>query len=152
VLGGNSGCFLNTFYKYNHPTNTWSTLANYPGVGRGNTVLMVINGRVFAGMGRDWLCTIGNFNDFSEYLPVANNWVAKANYNGTAGYTFGYFVLGDYGYVIDQNLDVNRYDPVMNTWTRLACKCPIIPDFVGVANGKAYVISTSGQGTYEFTP
>jgi len=113
---------------------------------------MVINGRVFAGMGRDWACNVANFNDFREYLPQGNNWVSKANYIGMPGYTLGYFVLGDYGYVIDQNLDINRYDPVMNTWTRLQCKCPIVPDAVGVVNGKAYVISTRGQGTYEFTP
>jgi N-acetylneuraminic acid mutarotase len=79
---------------------------------------------------------------------------------GQAGQPLAYWAIGNYGYVIDRQNRVYRYDPAAGaggTWSQLSLSCPfpgVQSSFavVLVINGKAYIVNTVNQETWEFTP
>lgn len=157
VLGGKTadgttcGEYTGVLRRFMPATGTWTTLASLTDA-RGNPTLMRINGRIFGGLGNKWTGCPTNYNDWYEYNIAANTWTAKANYPGTAGPAAGYFVIGSYGYVVDANRYIWRYDPATDSWAQQNCRAPIVPAFAVAIGGKGYLLNTSNGQLWEYTP
>lgn len=150
----------NDFWEYDPGTDTWTQKASLPAVGRRDAVGFAIGTKGYVGTGIDapesWLGN--NLNDWWEYNPVTNTWLARATYPGSPSYGGIYFgcgfVIGNYGYVLggkqaasNYTNNLYRFDPATNTWstmnqfpggTRYAMSAFSV-------NGKAY----AGLGTDE---
>lgn len=64
---GSNQIKLNTVYKYNSITDSWSLQAPFPGAGRSGMQAFVINGHVYAGTGLGLASAY--YNDWYEYVP-----------------------------------------------------------------------------------
>ena len=162
-IGGRTGddccpCDINgTLQRYIASTNTWTTLGNIPNGGRGYLAIMKIKGKLYMGLGRSWVGCIYDRNDWYEFDESTNTWITKATYPGTPGQKFAYFSLGDYGYVVDNNKTIYRYDPDNDSWSAMPCPAPFSSNSVNLnyavaLNGKAYFIDLNNGNTYEWTP
>lgn len=150
----------NDFWEYDPGTDSWTQKASLPAVGRRDAVGFAIGNKGYVGTGIDapesWIGN--NLNDWWEYNPVTNTWLARATYPGSPSYGGVYFACGfvanGYGYVLggkqassNYTNNLYRFDPVLNSWTQMT-------QFPGgtryamsafVVNGKAY----AGLGTDE---
>jgi N-acetylneuraminic acid mutarotase len=161
-LGRNNGCNVTDFLRYNHGTDTWTAMAAFPGTQQGWNAAFHINGMLYVGVGESWMGCVGNatYNSFYRYNPATNTWSTMTAFPGQAGQPLAYWAIGNYGYVIDRQNRVYRYDPAAGaggTWSQLSLSCPfpgVQSSFavVLVINGKAYIVNTVNQETWEFTP
>lgn len=126
-ISGPTGTTLKDFWRYNPSTNSWSTVADFPGAG-GNGVYFATG---FAVGGKGYLCggkTGPNLysSQLWEYKPSNNQWIQRANFPGGLRYQLLSFVVGNKAYVgmgTDQNIfkkDVYCYDPGANSWQTIA--------------------------------
>ena len=154
IAGGysfSSGVSLNTLYKFVPSTNTWSTLAPFPGSGAIMTsaVYYPTTNKLYVFGGEDAV-SAQNFNDTRIYDVASNTWSAGAPMPdvrsfAVSGYNPGngkiYVVSGYNTGTVDSAQDTTwEYDPVANSW---AVKAPI-PHAVGgagaaIINGHMYV-------------
>jgi N-acetylneuraminic acid mutarotase len=145
-VSGPTGNTLKDFWRYNPSTNSWSTVADFPGAG-GNGVYFATG---FAAGGKGYLCggkTGPNLysNQLWEYKPSNNQWIQRANFPGGVRYQMLSFVVGNKAYVgmgIDQNIfkkDVYCYDPGANNWQTIA-------PFPGYERGSASTFSLEERG------
>jgi len=150
----------NDFWEYDPGTDCWTQKASLPAAGRRDAVGFAIGTKGYVGTGIDspesWLGN--NQNDWWEYNPVTNTWLARATYPGSASYGGVYFatgfVINGYGYVVGGKQSASnytdnlyRFDPVTNSWAVMA-PFPNNPRYAMSAftvNGKGYV----GLGTDE---
>lgn len=73
----NSGIYKNELYEYSPQTDSWSTLTNFPGVGRTYSGLAILNNKLVSFAGRD---SLGNsYNDLWEYSLNSNSWSLSVN-------------------------------------------------------------------------
>ena len=126
-ISGPIGTTLKDFWRYNPSTNSWSTVADFPGAG-GNGVYFATG---FSVGGKGYLCggkTGASLysNQLWEYKPSNNQWIQRANFPGGVRYQMLSFVVGNKAYVgmgTDQNIfkkDVYCYDPGANNWQSIA--------------------------------
>ncbi len=145
-ISGPTGTTLKDFWRYNPSTNSWSTVADFPGAG-GNGVYFATG---FAVGGKGYLCggkTGPNLysNQLWEYKPSNNQWIQRANFPGGVRYQMLSFVVGNKAYVgmgTDQNIfkkDVYCYDPGANNWQTIA-------PFPGYERGSASTFSLEDRG------
>jgi N-acetylneuraminic acid mutarotase len=143
----------NDLWRYDPVFDVWSQMMTLPASTRRNASATTIGDKGYVGMGADssvaFMGTIRD--DWWEYDPVANGWTQKANYPGgydvlnNTGLQGIYFAtafnIGTKGYVCGGKMgsdsygtDLWEYDPVLDSWTRLA-------DFPG---GDRYQMSSFG--------
>lgn len=67
----------NNVYAFNGTTNTWSTVASFPGADRRAQCAFAANGKGYLGMGAGVFS--GVFGDWWEYDPVADSWTQVAD-------------------------------------------------------------------------
>lgn len=121
------GSTLSDFWRYDPSTNSWSSIANYPG-GFGNGVYFATG---FGVGGKGYVCggKLGSNNyisQFWEYNPVTNNWTQKANFPGGVRYQLCSFVVNNSAFVglgTDNDMyrnDFYEYKPSTNQWIQRA--------------------------------
>lgn len=130
-----------SFYKFDSVTNTWTTIAAFPGPARRGAFGMTVGSRAYVGMG---IAQNGNaLNDIWEYDPAGNTWTQKINFPGT-GRAFsvtgevngkGYLATG-LAYMQFFN-DLWEYAPQTDTWT-------FKPGFSGGYRFQASAFSVNG--------
>lgn len=93
-LNSSNGAF-NEVWAFNSASNTFSAKSPIPGPARHSLCAFEMNGKGFAGNGRD----NNYFNDFYEYDPIGDTWSAIPSFPGlTLGYTVC-FTIGNGGYI-----------------------------------------------------
>lgn len=122
--GANS---LNDFWKYNSMTNTWTSVAPYPGAsGMGvyfaTGFAIDSKGYVCGGkQGPNWYS-----NQLWEYKPTLNQWTQLANFPGGVRYQLASFTIDYKAYVglgADQDMyrdDMWAFDATTNQWSTSA--------------------------------
>ena len=70
-LNTNASLIYSSSYKYDPSTDTWSSLANFPGGARGLAVGGSYNGKGYIGFG---VGTTGYYDDLWEYSPDTDTW------------------------------------------------------------------------------
>lgn len=86
---------LNDFYEYNPLTDTWTTLANFPGGGNANGIGFSIGNKGYVTNGNYFI----NPSALWEYNPSNNTWTAKTDFPGGARAWPVAFVVGSKAYV-----------------------------------------------------
>lgn len=122
-LNGNK---LNDFWSYNPISNSWDSLAPFPG----NLMNGVYFSTGFALNGRCYICggktgASAYTSEFWEYKPSNNQWIQRSNFPGGLRYLLSSFSIGNYGYVgfgANQDVykkDLYRYNPATNQWEQM---------------------------------
>ncbi len=113
-----SGCVKST--TSTTTIGNWVTKSEFDGTGRSEAVCAVSsNGRVYLGLGFDG---VKRLNDFWEYNPIADAYVQKKDFPGTARNLAVSFSLNGKVYVgtgydgINYLKDFWVYDPATNEW------------------------------------
>jgi len=113
--------YLNDFWKYNIPTDTWSPIDSLPvNYGLGNACSFAINGKgyVFGGIAD----SMGQFINphVWEYDTSTSQWLQKNDVPFNPEFNNPSFAIDNYGYVNLPNLFYNsiyKYDPSVDIWT-----------------------------------
>ncbi len=103
IVSGSLNYPSNKFYSYNSQTDTWTTLADMPNVGRVAGASFKLGNYVFSGIGIEE--PVETFHDeFYQYDITAGTWSTIANYPGTGWFAPVSFVINDgldhYGYIL----------------------------------------------------
>jgi N-acetylneuraminic acid mutarotase len=120
------------FYSFDPKTNTWDSLAAYPGGPRYIAMGFSIGNKGYLGAGKDQGTTYGtyDFYEFDPYIGEFGTWTKKADIgDATDGYvrrsTGVGFSLGKKGYIglgvkdYDYRMsDLWEYDPANDLWTK----------------------------------
>lgn len=115
--GGNT--LVQDFFKYEPATNTWTQLADFPGIGRRAAVAFAINNFGYLGTG-------SGASDFYRYNPANDSWIAIASLPGGNRESAVAFSIGGYGYAGTgyhggwSSSDFYKYNPALNTWSQIA--------------------------------
>lgn len=137
-------------WEFDPTNNTWTQLADCPGVGRRHPAMVATPGKIFVGCGDG---ATGNLKDWWEYDIATNTWSQKPNlpsFERHHPYFFGangeaYVGFGHNGQSIYK--DMYKYNPSTSTWTTM----PSIPSQGRVAGtqfsyaGKGYLLSGQGE-------
>jgi N-acetylneuraminic acid mutarotase len=118
---------LKDFWAYDPTLNTWSQVADYPGVGG----LGLYFATAFELDSKGYVCggKVGPnsyTNQLWEYKPSLNQWTQRTNFPGGVRYQLASFSVGYYGYVgLGANQDVFKkdfwkYNAGTNQWTAIA--------------------------------
>ncbi len=94
---GYDGSDVQTFYKYDPTSNTWTQLANFTGAARASAVGFSIGSKGYVGLGANSSYT--NYNDFYQYDPSTNTWTSLTAFPGTGRASAVGFSIGTKGYV-----------------------------------------------------
>lgn len=126
-LGNN----LSDFWKYSLETDTWTQLANFPGVVRYGAFHFVLNGLFYVGGGTDDVSETGP-NDFYRFDPITNTWTQLDDFPGNPNQVRQHaatftcnglaYVYAGYPSHINQTLhnDLWEYNPETDTWKEKA--------------------------------
>jgi hypothetical protein len=156
---------------YNPVTNTWTSVAPFPGSKRQYGVAFAIGNKGYYGMG---VILVSGLNDMWQYNPDSNTWKQMANYNGyiaSGSIAPKVFVIGNDAYLMgienkerykEADLTYNffaKYNAISNTWQLISDTLPApVGNFnqTGFAfslNGKGYVYTgTSNNNFWEYDP
>jgi len=121
--GNNGSSSLKDFYKWNQRTNTWTRIADYPGIGVEYSPTGFSIGKY------GYVCCGEEFGTFAQdlwrYDTTTNTWTQMASLPGPGRYDATVFVLGQKAYIITGSRggppylnDVWEYDAVANKWTQ----------------------------------
>jgi hypothetical protein len=88
----------NKTYRYNQPTDTWSTVAAYPGTSGDGVCGFAVNGLGYLGMGY----TINGItaSDWWQYDPAGDKWHAMAAFPGNSRMSAACFTVDGKGYLV----------------------------------------------------
>lgn len=112
------------FWKFDPVSGTWSQVANFGGPARWGGFGFAIDGKGYAGCGRDAVPNV--YNDLWEYDTTSNSWTQKSNFPGAARRGCVGAALNGKGYVgmgwngTSYYDDWYEYDPSNDTWTQKA--------------------------------
>ncbi|TAL56741.1 MAG: T9SS type B sorting domain-containing protein [Bacteroidetes bacterium] len=137
--------FYNDLWEYNPITNTWTALANCPGVARATACAFSVGGFGYIGTGVD-----GNYSylqDMWKYDPATNAWSPVTAFPGgfRSDIDRAPFVIGNKAYLgtgYDGNVEYNdfwEYDYITNAWMQKA-------NFPGIARIGATGFSICNKG------
>lgn len=122
AFSGSGVNFFKDTWEFDPGENTWTRVADFPGVARSAAVTFVIDSFAYVGLGWDGSNAL---KDMYRYSPHLNRWDSIANYPGSGGRQgFGTSVNGK-GYVaagtdgINWHDDFWEYNPANDTWTRI---------------------------------
>ncbi len=152
---------LTDTWRYDPSNDTWSQVADFPGVGRNKGVGFAAGGKGVVGSGFDGT---NKLKDFFIYDPATNTWGETGAFPGSARYSAVAFGIGEFGYVgtgYDGNIlkDFYCFNPSTNAWETIASiggsKRRDATSFV--INNKAYVVTGMDNSMYvkdmwEFDP
>ena len=83
------------WWAYDIPNNQWTQLANFPSAGRSHPALILVNDKVYVGLGSN----TANLNDWWEYDIPSDSWLQKADFDfGVRHHPF-YFGIDGVPYV-----------------------------------------------------
>ena len=137
--------YSNKWWEYNPENNSWTQKANFTGELRSSLITFVIDNKIYAGLGYDWIYEEQKniyYKDLYQYDPVANTWTKKSTFPGAPRRNASVASSNSKGYLIGGDDDTGassfmketwEYDPATDAWTALAD----VP--VGVAYASAYV-------------
>jgi N-acetylneuraminic acid mutarotase len=131
--------YYQKMYAYDTVAHSWTAMANFIGAARSHTACFTLNGKAYVGTG----VTVGygssgitsrtEYKDFYEYNPATNTWRKVADFPGTGRVDATAFSINNKGYVglgaSSQTIfgtlftcyqDLYSFDPVANTWLKLA--------------------------------
>jgi N-acetylneuraminic acid mutarotase len=134
------------FYRYNPVTNSWSSVADYPG----NSNQGIYYAAAFSTSSRGYVCCGKRgpsyySDELYEYNPSTNSWSAKDDFPGGDRYSPSAFSIDNFGYVglgVDENFyrkDMYKFDPASNDWESVA-------DFPGSDRFNAVGFTIDGRG------
>ncbi|EHQ29494.1 IPT/TIG domain-containing protein [Mucilaginibacter paludis] len=139
-FSGSSAIYYKSMYAYDTVARSWSQMADFLGTARSHMASFTLNGKAYVGTG----VTIGygatgsitsrtEYKDFYEYTPGTNSWRKVADFPGTGRIDATAFSINNKGYVglgaSSQTIfgtlftcyqDFYSFDPVANTWLKLA--------------------------------
>ena len=110
--------YIDSLLEYNPATNQWTAKASFPGGNRCKMVGLTYNGKLYAGMGRDFNGQT-NLRDFMVYDPLTNSWTALTSAPvGFDGTILNSFALGDTAYVLTgyPSTICYKYSFLNDTW------------------------------------
>ncbi len=123
-VGYNGGTTLKDFWKYDAVGDAWSAVADC-GIDFQAGVSMVINGKLYTGLGQAFSQNPSIMKQIWEYDPATNTWTRKGDFPGTARWGAVGVSIGDKGYVGlgvpgggSVLLDWWEYDPGTDNWTQ----------------------------------
>ena len=153
-LTSNGSSYTTNFWGYNTITDTWTSLASFPGAARCDAVGFAINGTGYMGLGDNSSGT-NNLFDMYEYNPTTNTWSAVASVPSAAAGTQNpvSFVINGKGYIcMGHTLSSNynylyQYDPLTNTWAAMASFPSAWSEAVGFSIGNLGYVGTGTTGT-----
>jgi len=111
------------FFEYNPLTDTWRSMANFPGTARSFGIGTVANGKAYLGFGA---INSQYLRDFWSYEPSDSSWTQLANCSCTGRRHPAMISIGNKIYVglgDDASGDRNdwwMYDITSNTWTQIS--------------------------------
>jgi hypothetical protein len=153
--------FVNTMWRMDLGTNTWSPVGPLPYEGEFNQASFELNGEWYIGMGADSVgigVTAPN-KKFWKYTPATNTWTSLTDFPGAGNenypscftignvaYVFyGALINGEATYMSDYSQELWKYDPVANSWTQIPIPAGGPPPGekyqIIVYNGRAYFLS-----------
>lgn len=115
------------FFRYDPQTNTWNTIASFPGTGRRGAVSFVINKEGYVGTGQT---DFGNTSTFYKYSPATGQWYTVPTFPGTERTSSVAFTIGNNGYVGTGNTnfgstnDFWQFSSLTNSWSPRASVGP----------------------------
>ena len=157
------------WWAYDILNNEWSQLADFPSAGRNHPALVIVNDKVYVGLGSN----TSNLGDWWEYDIPSDSWLQKANFDfGDRHHPF-YFGIDGIPYVgfghgnsingaTNVYNDLYKYDAVTDSWITLN-EFPSEGRVAGTQfsyNGKGYLLSGDGDDhgpldsgeLWEYTP
>jgi len=138
------------FYRYSLINDTWTSIANFPGLTRYGAFSFSANGKGYVGAGNYY--SYNYMKDFWEYDPATDTWQSIGDFPGDGRYggisfeVNGKIVVG-LGYANYSFYDLYLFDPANKSWSKLN-------DFPGKVtfnatvfkiNETAYVATGSGS-------
>lgn len=121
VVAGKHGPnnYTAAMYKYSPATDSWSTMASFPGGVRYQLSALAVDGKGYVGLGTDQDLYR---QDWWEYKPSTNSWAQRADLPASARASAVTFTIADRGYVcmgtnggmLD---DLWEYNPFDNSWS-----------------------------------
>lgn len=148
--------YLNDFYVFDKPRDTWDTIRSFPGDARAYAIAFASSTKGYVGTGYNDN-TNQTFKDFYEYDPSNDTWTKKADFKGVARKGAIAFYVDGKGYVgtgsddDDETVrDLYSYDIDLDEWTAQASvpgKSRVYA-MSFVLNGEAYVLSGLSSGSY----
>lgn len=123
-MGYNGGTTLKDMASYDGATDTWTRRADC-GIDFQSGIVMVINNKVYTGLGQALSLNPSIMNQIWEYDPSNDTWTRKNDFPGTARWAAVGITLGDKGYAGFGDpgggsilRDWWEYDPATDTWTQ----------------------------------
>ncbi len=137
----------NDLWRYDTTSNSWTQMANFPGVARRDAVAFVVDSFAYVGTGIDDSSAFGNtLVDFYKYDPDFNTWTQIADYGSGLAYGVykavavtvagkGYVMTGRYYGIPYYQTWV--YDPPLDTWIQKSD----FPNYYGRNGAVAFSVS-----------
>jgi N-acetylneuraminic acid mutarotase len=153
--GNGQGC-INSFYRYNQSSNSWTQLPDFPGTAVYGAAGFSIGNQGYIGTGYDG---VDVHDEFYRWDEDTDTWSQMADFGGAPRYQNVGFAIGNNGYIglgSSGNGDFWQYNPATNTWLQQ-------PDYPGSGinvNGAAATATagfvglgqTANQQWWKFTP
>jgi hypothetical protein len=93
VSGNGQSGLLKDVWQFDPLNNTWSKKADFPGAGRRNATVMILNNTAYVGLGDN--ANSGYYKDWYEYNPDSDSWIKRADFPGNT--STGSFAIGNLG-------------------------------------------------------
>lgn len=148
-ISGNA-TYLNDWYRFDPVSETWTTLATFPGTPRTHPAMVATSTKIYVGLGGS---AGGDLDDWWEYDIATDTWTQRTDFPSTRRHHPFYFNVGDDVYVgmghHQSSIfnDLYHYDITNDTWTQMAS----LPGEGRVAgtqftyNDRGYVLSGQGE-------
>jgi N-acetylneuraminic acid mutarotase len=133
VCLGRSGSkydFLKDVWEYDSKDDSWTRKTDFPGSARVKAIGAVIGDKAYVGLGAIAPFDGNQFSDFWEYDIKNDSWKQVASFPGTAKNDLFCAVIDSCIYTTEGftatsfNADTYKYNPKINSWTRLK-DCPV---------------------------
>ncbi|XOV69205.1 MAG: T9SS type A sorting domain-containing protein [Fluviicola sp.] len=147
--------YYDDWYRFDPVSETWSTMATFPGTNRTHPAMVATTDKIYVGCGGS---SNGDLKDWWEYDIATDSWTQRTDFPGTRRHHPYYFSIGDDVYVgmghhqssiFD---DLYHYDIENDSWTQVA-SIPAEGRVAGTQftyNGKGYVLSGQGEDHLNF--
>jgi N-acetylneuraminic acid mutarotase len=138
--------YYDDWWEYDPASDSWTQVADYGGSAGCGPVSFVIDGIAYVGSHE-----VNPF-EWHKFNPVTNSWSAMVPMPSGASDMIA-FSIGGYGYYMDGNSNLQRYDPAGDFWSYISTPPSWVysSSTVFVINDRAY-ITTYGPVTLRYDP